>query len=324
MQEETDDNHSKRETADLITEKLYSANAMLPSQLVRMVIIGNRRAISYRWWNPLFHYGYIRTPFCPFLIMRNCIQSGKDAAESWWIVLSTKKVLMIPLHPSIQHPYQVDEDGCIFTEVSLSVITETYEKLSGGDRRPLFFQVGDDWYQLCRQYAWHRRKEYGGAGGSVPEKEALSGDTAYIEISESDDGGTFIMITRPSGSFWLVCFQRGSWRSVLFNIFRTFFWLSLLSFLASALSTSCCPWFLSNTVNVPVRSCRRAWNSCRGGFRSGSGYGNGIMSWGYRKNINDLSENVVLSWWSREWGWASEERLWYKMLQSQINPHFSV
>lgn len=60
MQEETDDNRIKRETHDLITET-YSANAMLPSQLVRMVIIGNRRSdIIQVVESPLFHYGYIQ------------------------------------------------------------------------------------------------------------------------------------------------------------------------------------------------------------------------------------------------------------------------
>lgn len=323
MQEETDDNRIKRETHDLITET-YSANAMLPSQLVRMVIIGNRRSDIIQ---------VVESPYSTTAISKDAIlslpyyeelhlKSGKDAAGIMVDpFLSTKKVLMIPyIHP-IQHPYQADEIGCIFTEVSLSVITKPMENyLTETDGR-YFFQVGDDWYQYADNMLTASEEEY-----ELLEdlsEEALSRDTCVYKYRNPEDGGTFIMITRPlEASDWYV--SEALDESVLSrNIFRTFFLIVLIIVLASAFIGILLSWFLSNTVNVPVKKLQtRMKRIAEGDFRRDPD-----TEWDHElgdigKNINDLSENVSKLMEQRIEDERQRRDYEYKMLQSQINPHF--
>lgn len=137
-----------------------------------------------------------------------------------------------------------------------------------------FFQVGDDWYQYADSMLTASEEEY-----ELLEdlsEEALSRDTRVYKYRNPEDGGTFIMITRPlEASDWYV--SEALDESVLSrNIFRTFFLIVLIIVLASAFIGILLSWFLSNTVNVPVKKLQtRMKRIAEGGFQAGSGYGMG-------------------------------------------------
>ncbi len=189
----------KREAHDFVMNT-YSTNAALRSQLVRMVIIRNSKndiiqvvespfssvAVSAKsvmalpCFETLYQHpgelsaGIIKDPFSPY-----------------------KDVSVMPFVVTIEHPYQSQELGYIFTEISTSVITDPlHNYLTSADSR-LYFHIGDTLYQYTEQSLVV-------CDGNFEllqdlSNTALSEDTV-IEKVRNEEGRVCILITRPLNS----------------------------------------------------------------------------------------------------------------------------
>ena len=135
-EKEPSDNQAKREAHDFVMEN-YTANAALPSQLIRMVIIGKSRKDIVQVVEP---------PYSSIAISADAIRSlpyfetlHEHMEEIATGVLpdsfcTTKEIPMIPVLYPIEHPYKAEEIGYIFTEMSTSVITSQIGRASCRER----------------------------------------------------------------------------------------------------------------------------------------------------------------------------------------------
>ncbi len=319
-------NQAKREAHDFVMEN-YAADAALPSQLIRMVIIGKSRKDIVQVVEP---------PYSSIAISAEAIQSLpyfnllKEHMEEISIGIlpdsfcTTREIPMIPVLYPIEHPYKAEEIGYIFTEISLSVITNPIRNyLSERDSR-FFFYMNDNAYRFQN-------------GILVPFQDtsetledlsdlALNPDTRIRSIrlpNEEEQMETVTVITRPlntKGWYIAECIDESQLTESVFNIL---FSIVLITVAAASCIGIFLSWFLFRTVNMPVKQLQaRILRIENGDFSRDLS-----TEWPHElgdigKTINDLSENVLILMEQRIEDERQKREYEYKMLQSQINPHF--
>ncbi len=325
LEGETDNNSIKREANDFIRE-IYSSNASLRSQLIRLVIIGKNRSDIIQ---------VVESPYSTIAVSADAILSlpfFKTLQDSPGEVttgilrdpfFTTKEVPMIPFVHSIGHPYKAGEIGYIFTEMSLSVITAPIHNYLSETDSYLFFRIGDYQYQ----YIEEALVPYSGTFEVIEDLSdiALSNNTIIQKVRNPDTEGekVFILISRPldtDGWYVTECLDETALSK---NIFRAFFLIALYILAASSFISILLSWFLSKTVNVPVKKLKERMKQ----IENGDFERDPSTEWEHElgdigKNINDLSENVRILMNQRIEDERQKKDYEYKMLQSQINPHF--
>ena len=324
LEEETDNNRKKREAHDYIIET-YTSNAALPSQLIRVIVIGKSR-------NDIIQV-VMESSYSTVSVTSDAVLSlpyfevlhNNPGEISTGILqdpfINTKELPMIPFVYSIPHPYQLAEIGYIYTEMSLSVITVPIHNYLSQDDRRLFFHIGDEQYL----YINDTLIPYPSYWESIEDLSdiALSEDTTIQKVRIADTEKTSIIITRPlaiEGWYVTECLDE----SVLHqNILRTFALIAMIILVAASMIGVLLSWFLSKTVNAPVRQLQsRIKRIEEGDFSRDLS-----TEWEHElgdigKTINDLSENVLLLMNQKLEDERQKKDYEYKMLQSQINPHF--
>jgi two-component system sensor histidine kinase YesM len=322
---ETDNNSIKREAHDFIKET-YASNASLPSQLIRLVIIGKTRSDIIQ---------IVESPYSTIAVSAEAILSlpyfetlhANPGEVTTGILMdpffTTKKVPMIPFVHSIGHPYKAGEIGYIFTEMSPTVITAPiHNYLSETDSRFLF-RIGEHQYQYIDKtlIPYSERYELIEDLSDI----ALSKNTIIQKVRYPDTktDTVSILISRPldtDGWYVTECLDE----TVLSkSIFKTFFLITLIILAATSFIGILLSWFLSKTVNVPVKKLKERMKL----IENGEFERDPSTEWEHElgdigKNINDLSENVQLLMNQRIEDERQKKDYEYKMLQSQINPHF--
>lgn len=316
-------NTSRREARDFVSEN-YAANTSLPSQLVRMVIIGKNRSGIVQVVEPPYSTVTVSAdaisslPYFELLHNHTAEASAGICADSFY---TAREVPMIPFVYPIVHPYKADEIGYIFTEMSLSVITEPIQDyLSETDGR-FFFQINGHLYQF------HDNTLLPYTDSLTITKDlsdiALSADTIIQTVRDEKTKETFIIVTRPldtAGFYITECVDE---TQLSHNIFSVLFSIVLIIIAASSIIGIFLSYFLSRTVNAPVRQLQaRIKRIEEGDFSRDLS-----TEWEHElgdigKTINDLSENVLSLMNQRIEDERQKKDYEYKMLQSQINPHF--
>jgi two-component system sensor histidine kinase YesM len=323
LEGETNNNSIKREAHDLVMET-YTFNSALPSLLIRLVIIGKSR-------NDIIQV--VESPYSTVAVSSQAILSlpyfdtlSSNAGQIVTGIITdpfftSKNVPMIPFVDFITHPYKAGEIGYIFTEMSPTVITKPVKNyLSETDSR-LFFQIGDYRYQYSDN-------------ALVPDTSsfelledlseiALNNNTVIQKVRDLEDSKTYIIITRPldtEGWYATECLDEDVLSN---NIYRTFFLIVFIILMASSMIGILLSWFLSKTVNVPVEKLQERMKRIENGDFSRDP----STEWNHElgdigKHINDLSENVLSLMNQRIKDERQKKDYEYKMLQSQINPHF--
>ena len=255
---ETDNNSIKREAHDFIRET-YTSNASLPSQLIRLVIIGKKRSDIIQ---------VVESPYSTIAVSADAILSlpyfetlhSSPGEVTTGILMdpffTTKKVPMIPFVHSIGHPYRAGEIGYIFTEMSPTVITAPIRNYLSETDSHFFFRISDHQYE----YTDNTLLPYSGNFEIIEDLSdiALSNSTIIQKVRnlDAEKDSVTIMISRPldtDGWYVTECLDE----SVLSkNIFRTFFLIALIILAASSLIGIVLSWFLSKTVNVPVKKLK--------------------------------------------------------------------
>ena len=325
MEEETDSNSIKREAHDFIRET-YTSNASLPSQLIRLVIISRFRSDIIQ---------VVESPYSTIAVSSDAILSlpyfetlhSNPGEVATGLLLdpffTTKKVPMIPFVHSIGHPYNADEIGYIFTEMSPTVITGPIQNYLSEADSHFFFRINDYQYQ----YVDNTLVAYTGSFELLEDLSdlALSPDTKIQKVRNSDSSQEeiSILLTRPldtNGWYVTECLDE---TELSRNIYKTFFLIALLILVASSLIGILLSWFLSKTVNVPVKKLQARMRR----IENGDFERDPSTEWEHElgdigKNINDLSENIRSLLDQRIKDERQKKDYEYKMLQSQINPHF--
>ncbi len=323
MGENVPNSLAKREAHDFITE-IYASNSSLSSQIIRAVIIGKSRkdiiqvveavnsniAVSSEAVLSLPYFGTLYE------------NTGEIATEILPDPFFTTKTLpVIPMLHTIQHPYRAGEIGYIFTEMSTSVITSPMrDALSDTDDR-LYFRIGDSFYRYAEQNLL--LCENGFEPLENLSNIALSRDTEIQKVFDREEQKTYLMVTRPLGTRNLYVAECLDEHTLSRDIFSTFLIVTVVILTASAFLGILLFCYLSKTVNVPVRQLQVRMKRIAGGDFSRDP----STEWEHElgdigKNINDLSENVLSLMNQRIEAERQKKDYEYRMLQSQINPHF--
>lgn len=316
------DKQSKREAHDFVMNT-YNSNTALRSQLLRLVIIRKSQndiiqvvesiyssvavsadaIMSLDCFDTLYSHpgeltaGILSDPFYPF-----------------------KEVSVLPFVVTIDHPYQSSEIGYIFTEISTSAITDPLSNYLVDADSQLYFRVGDYLYQYTGRNLTFCEEDF--AIIDNLSDAALSEDT-LIQRAEDSDGHSCILITRPldnRGLFITECLNENMLSQ---NIFQTFSVVVVIILTFATVTVFLFSSLLSKTVNEPVQQLQERMKriACGDFSRDPS------TEWEHElgdigKNINDLSENVLSLMNQRIEDERQKKDYEYRMLQSQINPHF--
>lgn len=323
LEKKTDNNRIKREAHDFVMET-YTSNPSLPSNLIRLVVIGKSRSDIVQVVEAPYSTVAVSAETILSLPYFDTLHLNQGEVSAGIIIdpfFTTKEVPMIPFVHSIGHPYKAGEIGYIFTEMSPMVITDPMQNYLSETNSHFFFWFGDHQYQ----YIDHTLVPYSGQFELIEDLSdiALSDDTRIQKVRSIDREGTSIMITRPLGTKgWYVteCLD-GTVLSTI--IFRTFSLITLIIIASTSFIGILLSLYLSKTVNVPVKKLQERMKRIeKGDFERDPS-----TEWEHElgnigKNINDLSENVLLLMNQRIEDERQKKDYEYKMLQSQINPHF--
>jgi two-component system sensor histidine kinase YesM len=235
--------------------------------------------------------------------------------------IKSKKINMIPIVYTIPDPYQANDIGYVFTEMSLSAIINPIQNYLTETNSQFYFNLGD------YQYRFENNTLVPNKNGYKILKDlsdhALRSDTVVQRIRNEDGEGTSIMITRPldtDGWNVAVCLDE---TELSRNILHTFLVIALIIIVSSSFIGILLSLFLYKTVNVPVKKLQeRIIHISNGDFRRDTS-----IEWKHElgdigKNINILSEKILLLLNQRIEDERQKKDYEYKMLQSQINPHF--
>ncbi len=305
----------------------YTANAALPSQLIRMVILGKSRPDIVQVVEPPYSSITVSAEAIRSLPYFELLLKHMEEVEVGILpdaFCTSKEIPMIPLLHPIEHPYKAEEIGYIFTEMSVSVITAPIQNyLSERDSR-FFFYINENAYQFQN-------------GTLVPFQNtseviedlsglALNPNTRIQTIriyDEQEREELLTVITRPlntNGWYIAECVDESQLTE---SVFSVLFSIVLITVAAASCIGIFLSWFLSRTVNLPVKQLQARIRRIEDGDFSRDL----STEWPHElgdigKTINDLSENVLLLMEQRIEDERQKREYEYKMLQSQINPHF--
>lgn len=226
---------------------------------------------------------------------------------------------ILPVIRPITYKFNSVQGGFLFMEISSDLFTDAFRR----------YTIAEDSFVLLTLGEHHYRYEDGGLTeitASYTFQKDLS-DSALIEgiqISEikSGDGVSQIIVTAPLNmpdcyiSQNISLSELQNQRRLLWGIL----WLTLISILAIGFLLML---ILNRMINVPVSKLRaKMLRIAEGDFSRDSS-----IEWEHElgdigRGINDLSENVNMLMNKRLEDEKQKRELEYKMLQSQINPHF--
>lgn len=319
-------NQVKREAHDFVMEN-YTANAELPSQLIRMVIIGKSRSDIVQVVEPPYSSIAISADAIRSLPYFESLHEHMEEVATGILpdsFCTTKEIPMIPVLYPIEHPYRAEEIGYIFTEISTSVITGPVRNYLSERDSCFFFYMNDHLYQFRDETLIPCESSFEVVNDLSDLALNPSSRIQTVRIqNETGEPETLTIITRPlntKGWYIAECVDESQLTE---NVFSILFSIVLITIAAASCIGIFLSWFLSRTVNMPVKQLQARIRRIENGDFSRDL----STEWPHElgdigKTINDLSENVLLLMEQRIEDERQKREYEYKMLQSQINPHF--
>lgn len=323
LSDSADDNLLKREARDFANE-VYTSNSSLHDLIVRLVIISKSRDDIVQVVDSTNSHPGVSSD--RILNLPYFEELHSHAGEITTGILSdpfftTKDVPMIPFVHIIDHPYRAGEIGYIFTEMSTSVITEPIKDYLSENTSRLCFRIGEydyvyeDGTLVSCPHNYELIKDM--------STLALSSDTTICMVREKESQQVYLMVQRPLElDGWYVS-EYLEHRALSREINRSFFLIVLLVLTLCTVIGAVMFGYLSATVNTPVKKLlARMQRISDGDFSRDPS-----TEWNHElgrigTNINNLTEQVH-SLMEQQLADERQKRDYeYKMLQSQINPHF--
>lgn len=323
LESDTSDNHIKRKAHDFITNTYVSSSA-LHSYLVRFIIIGKNRddiiqLVEAKYSSRNVSSQAVRElPYFELLHQNPGTTCTAIMSDPFY---TARPIPMIPFLYCIQHPYNADEIGYIFAEVSTSILVHPIQNYLSETDDLFYFQIEDTLYKYadgalvpCCDTLVTKK--------NVPYK-ALHADTTLQCICNRDTGETSLIISQPLKiDDWTVMISVNE-HELSRNILRSFSLILLIIVITASFIGILLFNFLSRTISMPVSQLqKRILRIEEGDFSKDSS-----TEWDHElgdigKTINHLSENVLSLMNQRIEDEKQKKDYEYQMLQSQINPHF--
>jgi len=249
---------------------------------------------------------------------------AEDAQKQW------AGIKVDPLAPQAAEPvlYRVSpvlssEDGAkigyIYLAISTNVISRPLSGYRFLDEGNLYLQVGEANYQLADgQFVEVELNFY----DMRPTSDATLNATTDIFSFQGENGGRYLAVSSPLGQTGLVLTQTFPTGLVLqetYFVVRLLLLICLGVFILGVLVAL----YLSRIINRPVRQIGQQVQA----IASGDFVPNPHIEWDNEfgeigRGINQLARDVDALIQSRVESEKRKRDLEYKMLQSQINPHF--
>ena len=305
-------------------EETYTANSVLRDYLIRTVLVPADREdiiqiVESAYSSNLINAEAIRS--LDYFEDLRLNQSNPSIGIRCDDFIKSKRIDMIPAVYSVYHPYRSNEIGYIFAEFNLCTITDALSINSFGSNSSFYVQMGDYLYEYDGSTLVPSDEEF----TSIRDLQSASQfrDMQITEIISSQTGRRNFCISTPLCIFdWSLILTLDT--SVLTAQSSQYFALAIIGILIfSAIIFLIMYRFLSSTVTEPVdRLQRRIMRIEKGDFTrdEGTEWDNELGSIG--RTINDLSENVLTLMNQRVEDERQKKDYEYKILQSQINPHF--
>lgn len=230
-----------------------------------------------------------------------------------------KKRNVIPIIRPITYQYNSIQGGYLFLEIAEELFTDPLKRYDIAEDSHMFLTMGGHHYL----YENGSFSEYTGSYEVVEDISDFS-LTRNISVNrvKNAEGDISIVLTSPLSMPDCFISQSIS-RTELLNQ-QTLFWKLLIGMLVAVMGIGIVLMFILNRmINVPVQRIRaKMLKISEGDFSRDK-----EIEWQHElgdigKGINDLSENVVDLMNRRLEDEKQKRDLEYKMLQSQINPHF--
>lgn len=323
LESNTSDNHIKREAHDFVSNT-YKSSSALHSHLLRFVIIGKKRDDIIQLVEAKYSSGNVssrairKLPYFELLHQNPGATCTAIEPDPFYTV---RPLPMIPFVYCIQHPYNADEIGYIFAEVSTDILVNPIRNYLSETDDQFYFYIKDTLYQYaegtltpCPDMLVSEK--------SIPYK-TLHTNTFLRNIYDPGTRETSLIIAQPLAiDEWsaMICVNE---HELSQDIFHSFLLILLIIIMTASFIGVMLFNFLSQTINVPVAQLRkRILRIEEGDFSRDSS-----TEWDHElgdigKTINHLSENVLLLMNQRIEDEKQKKDYEYQMLQSQINPHF--
>lgn len=321
MKSDGSDSKQKLDAHSFITEVLGYNNA-LSSLFVRMVVIGNNREDMIQ---------FVESTYSTSKVTPATIRSLEYFDSSHWNSsdFSTKieldpflnrDIQMIPLVHPISHPYKAEYVGYIFSEMSASVITDPIKNYLSDNDSHILLRMDSNVYEYTNNSLQEYHQDY--SITKYLSNHAVNPDTLVREIV-MDNSEEAILVSRPLNTEGWYITEYLDKEKLSQRVFQYFLFIVLVIASFSIIICKMLFSFLSKTVNEPVKKLQERMNRISGGDFSRDP----SVEWDHElgeigRNINDLSENVASLIAQKLDDERQKKDYEYKMLQSQVNPHF--
>lgn len=231
----------------------------------------------------------------------------------------TKPEKMIPIIRPVNHPYNSDIIGISFMQISFSMFTSPLSAFSRQEGVPVYLTMADTLYRIegdsvTEQEPFSRTR-------SIATDEAVGPDTLVQKVeAEGQKDFEIVTVSLDAEGFSIsVPVLSGSRKISQSGYFSILFSIILLVILIGVVLLT----FLSRTVTLPVEMLKRQITEiARGDFSQ-----NPEIEWDNEfgeigRNINQLAVDIEKLMEQRLDLERQQKDYEYKMLQSQINPHF--
>ena len=227
--------------------------------------------------------------------------------------------MILPIIRPITYQYNSIQGGYLFLEVSCNLFTDPLKHYNIAEDSSLYLTIGG--HQYIYENGTIQEYDHGYEILQDMNSSAVTDDISICKV-KWDDGSNSILVTSPLNMKDCYISQSIS-HSELFNQLALFFLILAVTLVAILGIGIALMMILNRMINVPVQKIRDKMVKISGGDFSRDL----SIEWDHElgdigKGINDLSENVLLLMDKKIEDEKLKRDLEYKMLQSQINPHF--
>lgn len=321
MENLTHSSRVKREAHDFIFEN-YRANKGIAQNLVRVVVIGNERddiiQIVEATNSSTFVSAESVTSLPYFSKLTDNNESVGILSDPFF---TTKKVSMIPMADPIYHPFEDKIIGYVFTELSTTTITDPIIENIPEGSTDLYFRIDDHLYKYNNNALEPCRDSFTLIDDMG--QYALNDKTEITRMYNNETSEIVFLISRPleiDGWYITECVSTDVYSKTMQKSFKN---TLIMILLAALFITVVLYLFLYHTVSVPVSKLQKRIKKIEKGDFSRDP----STEWNHElgdigRTINNLSETVQTMVEQKVEDEKKKNEYEYKMLQSQINPHF--
>lgn len=226
---------------------------------------------------------------------------------------------MLPIIRPIGHPYRPGRAGFVYIEVSPALFTDMVGDYTAQEDAPVYLTIGERTYMIQNREMTLVRSSH--ESKDIKPEGFLRSDTLVRSVSTPTGSLTYVSMPLDTPDCHI---SQPISQDVFNRQFREFFFLLFFILLSMAVIGLFLMVSLSKTVTQPVRRLQNRLSAIAGGDFSADvsiEQGDNELS-DIGRDINQLSSDIQHLIEQKVADEKSKKDLEYRMLQSQINPHF--